>query len=71
MPDAKPTLATSFKMDRLRRDSAIRGAEETQDLGQTKATRDTVKERLGDLIAGLEPADEATAVRLLGAARQS
>ena len=28
-------------------------------------------QRLGDLIAGLEPADEATAVRLLGAARQS
>ena len=28
-------------------------------------------QRLGDLIAGLEPADEATAVRPLGAARQS
>jgi hypothetical protein len=28
-------------------------------------------QRLGDLIAGLEPAGEAAAVRLLGAARQS
>jgi hypothetical protein len=28
-------------------------------------------QRLGDLIAGLEPAGEADAVRLLGAARQS
>ena len=28
-------------------------------------------QRLGDLIASLEPADEAAAVRLLGAARQS
>ena len=28
-------------------------------------------QRLGDLLAGLEPAGEATAVRLLGAARQS
>ena len=27
-------------------------------------------QRLGDLIAGLEPADEAAAVRLLGAARR-
>jgi hypothetical protein len=27
-------------------------------------------QRLGDLITGLEPADEAAAVRLLGAARQ-
>ena len=27
-------------------------------------------QRLGDLVAGLEPADEATAVRLLGAARR-
>ena len=29
----------------------------------------TCSQRLGDLLAGLEPADEATAVRLLGAAR--
>ena len=28
-------------------------------------------QRLGDLIAGLEPAGEAAAVRLLGASRQS
>jgi hypothetical protein len=27
-------------------------------------------QRLGDLVAGLEPADEASAVRLLGAARR-
>jgi hypothetical protein len=27
-------------------------------------------QRLGDLVAGLEPADEAEAVRLLGAARR-
>ena len=31
----------------------------------------TCSQRLGDLIAGLEPADESAAVRLLGAARQS
>jgi hypothetical protein len=31
----------------------------------------TCSQRLGDLIAGLEPAGEAAAVRLLGAARQS
>ena len=29
----------------------------------------TCSQRLGDLVAGLEPADEAEAVRLLGAAR--
>ena len=29
----------------------------------------TCSQRLGDLLAGLEPADEATAVELLGAAR--
>jgi len=28
-------------------------------------------QRFGDLIAGLKPADEAAAVRLLGASRQS
>jgi hypothetical protein len=27
-------------------------------------------QRLGDLVAGLEPADEAAAVRLLGAGRR-
>jgi len=31
----------------------------------------TCSQRLGDLLASLEPADEATAVRLLGAARPS
>jgi integrase len=31
----------------------------------------TCSQRLGDLLAGLEPADEAAAVRLLGAARHS
>ena len=31
----------------------------------------TCSQRLGDLIAGLEPAGEADAVRLPGAARQS
>ena len=31
----------------------------------------TCSQRPGDLIAGLEPADESAAVRLLGAARQS
>jgi hypothetical protein len=30
----------------------------------------TCSQRLGDLITGLEPAGEAAAVRLLGAARQ-